>query len=727
MTEKPTYEELERRIQELETDDTQLEKKRVVADITEHKLAEEAPRKSEAIYRAFFQDINDAAFMHELNEQGEPGRFIDVNEAACRRLGYTREELLSMAPGDITEPAEYKRLTLWRGELQDRKNILIETIHVAKDGRNIPVESNICCINHLGKSVAMSVSRDITEQKETKQENSVSRMRLDISHRIATMPDATEKDISDFVLEKMLELSGSHIGFMGYVSPDENEMIIHNWSNSAMAECALQDKPITFPIAQAGIWGEPVRTREPIIINEYNDFHPAKNGYPKGHVKISRFMAVPVSDGDQIVAVSAVGNKAVAYQEHDPRQLMMLMESWWKQIQKIRWDKDRQTLQATMSQAQKMESIGSLAGGIAHDFNNILFPIVGLSEMMLEDFSEDTLEYKNLHQIFKAGKRGSELVQQILSFSRQSQQQLIPTHIQKVLKEVFKLCRATIPADIPITRDIQNDCRPVMADPTQIHQIAMNLITNAFHAVEPAGDTISIQLREMDVDQTADPVGDLAPGRYAMLSVSDTGTGIDPAVISKIFDPYFTTKEKGRGTGLGLATVYGIVKAYGGEITVHSDIDKGSSFHIYLPVLETSKTSDTEKQQKALPTGTENILLIDDEQPIVNLEKQILERLGYQITCFTDSVDALEAFRVDPTRFDLVITDMNMPHLNGIQLAGELIAVRLDLPIIICTGFSERIDKEKAEAMGIKGFLMKPIVNRDISQMVRKVLDENAK
>ncbi|HKL00469.1 MAG TPA: ATP-binding protein, partial [Desulfotignum sp.] len=374
-------------------------------------------------------------------------------------------------------------------------------------------------------------------------------------------------------------------------------------------------------------------------------------------------------------------------------------------------------------QAQKMESIGSLAGGIAHDFNNLLFPIVGLSEMMLADFPPDSMEHQNLHEIFTAGTRGRELVQQILSFSRQSDHQPIPVHIQKILKEVLKLCRATIPADITITKDIQTDCGPVMADPTQIHQIAMNLITNAYHAVEPAGGTISLQLTEMNVNQTDDPVEDLAPGRYALLLVSDTGMGIDPAVMSKIFDPYFTTKEKGRGTGLGLATVYGIVKSYGGDIRVYSDTGKGTTFHVFLPLLEKHRASEPEKEITPHPTGTEHILLVDDEKPIVHLEKQMLERLGYTITSFTGSADALAAFRADPTRFDLVITDMNMPYLTGMQLANELIAVRPDIPIIICTGFSERINQKQAKALGIRGMLMKPVGTKDLAQKVRDVLE----
>ncbi len=385
---------------------------------------------------------------------------------------------------------------------------------------------------------------------------------------------------------------------------------------------------------------------------------------------------------------------------------------------------DRKKMEARLRQAQKMEAIGNLASGIAHDFNNILFPIIGMSEMLLEDLPPGSLEYENAQEILSAGKRGSDLVKQILSFSRQNEHKMMPVRIQQILKEVLKLSRSAIPSNIEISQNIQSDCGLVMADPTQLYQIAMNLITNAYHAVEPADGKISVQLKETEL--VSDDLANipLKPGRYAVLSVSDTGCGIDPAVINKIFEPYFTTKAKGKGTGLGLAVVYGIIKKYEGDIKVYSEIGKGATFIVYIPLIRKSPDAISAEKVESYKTGTEKILLVDDEAPVARLEKQMLERLGYQVSSRLSSVDALEAFRANRDVFDLVITDMTMPNMTGDQLAKELISIRPDIPVVICTGFSERISQDRAAAMGVKGFLMKPIVKLEMARMVRKVLDE---
>ena len=380
-------------------------------------------------------------------------------------------------------------------------------------------------------------------------------------------------------------------------------------------------------------------------------------------------------------------------------------------------------LKARLVQAQKMESIGNLAGGIAHDFNNILFPIIGMSELLMEDLPAGSLERENAQEILNAGLRGSDLVKQILAFSRQSEHRMIPVKPQQVFKEAVKLMRSTLPANIEINQYLETECGMVLADPSQIHQVAMNLITNAYHAVEQTDGKISVTLEETDLKAGDLPDGSLEPGRYALLIVSDTGIGIDPVVMDMIFEPYFTTKEKGKGTGLGLAVVFGIVKEHGGAVTVESEIKKGTTFKVYLPLMDRTAAPISDERTNSHPTGTECILLVDDERSVVVLEKQILERLGYHVTECMSSVEALNSFKADPSAFDLVVSDMTMPHMTGDQLAAELMAVRPDIPVIICTGFSERLNKDKAAALGIKGFLMKPVIKSEMARMVRTVLD----
>jgi len=266
----------------------------------------------------------------------------------------------------------------------------------------------------------------------------------------------------------------------------------------------------------------------------------------------------------------------------------------------------------------------------------------------------------------------------------------------------------------------------VVADPTQVHQIVMNLITNAYHAVELTGGKISVQLKKtiLEQDDLVLVASSLEPGRYALLSISDTGCGIDPTVLEKIFNPYFTTKGQGKGTGLGLSVVYGIIKEHGGDIKVYSELGKGTTFNVYLPLMETSSERVPVEKKKSNETGNERILLVDDEEPIIRLEKQMLERLGYHVTSHISSVDAFDAFRANPDGFNLVITGLTMPSMTGDQLARKMLLVKPNIPIIICTGYSEKITKEIAGAIGVKSVLMKPIVRSELAQMVRKVLDD---
>jgi len=381
-------------------------------------------------------------------------------------------------------------------------------------------------------------------------------------------------------------------------------------------------------------------------------------------------------------------------------------------------------MEAKLQQVQKMESIGTLAGGIAHDFNNLLFPIIGYAEMLLTETPKGSETRDNLEEIFKEAMRARDLVRQILAFSRQSLQEVKPMRIQPVLKEALKLLRSSIPATIKFRQKIDDDCGVIMGDPTQIHQVIMNLCTNAYHAMQEAGGDLEVSLTEIELEVADMPDGkDMKPGSYIRLTMSDTGHGMQGDVLERIFESYYTTKEEGKGTGLGLSVVHGIVKAHNGDIRIYSEPGKGTVFHVYLPLIKTQDKATELALPETVHGGSERVLLVDDEEPIVRMEKQILERLGYQVTSQTSSIEALEAFRAQPDKFDLVITDMTMPNMTGDKLAGELINIRPDIPVILCTGFSEKISRERVAAMGIKGFLMKPIVNCDLAKTIREVLD----
>jgi len=384
-----------------------------------------------------------------------------------------------------------------------------------------------------------------------------------------------------------------------------------------------------------------------------------------------------------------------------------------------RMEKEKKKLEARLRQAQKMEAIGTLAGGIAHDFNNILFPILGYSEMLMNDAPDNSDLKRDLSIIFNGTKRARDLVKQILAFSRQREYDLKPIKVHLVVKEALKLIRSSIPATIDIMQNII-DCELVMADYTQIHQVAINLLTNAYHAMEKKGGKLKVTLKEVDL--RVDDLKGMPPGTYVRLTVSDTGIGMDQSTIDRIFDPYFTTKKEGKGTGLGLAVVHGIIKSHGGHISVYSELGKGSEFHVYLPVI---KAQQETKQIEIQPIkkSNERILVVDDEKMVVEIQQKMLKRLGYDVTSCTSSVEALKAFQANPDNFDLIITDMTMPNMTGDQLAQKIMEIRTDIPIILCSGFSEKMSNEKAKSLGIKKFLMKPVLIKDLSITIRRALD----
>jgi PAS domain S-box-containing protein len=374
--------------------------------------------------------------------------------------------------------------------------------------------------------------------------------------------------------------------------------------------------------------------------------------------------------------------------------------------------------------AQKLEAIGTLAGGIAHDFNNILSAILGYTELTLHELSQNAKAWCNLQEVLMAGKRAKELVQQILTFSRKSEQERTSLRLHLVVKEVLKLLRASLPTTIRIVQDIAADTGYVLADPTQMHQVLMNLCANAEYAMRETGGVLKVCLDTVEVDAViAAHHPRLRPGLHVRLTVQDTGAGIAPEILERIFEPFFTTKDVGQGSGMGLAVVHGIINSHNGAITVKSALGKGTTFEIYLPQVNAT-AADKVLPEEAIPPGKGSILFVDDEDILAVWGQEMLEHFGYDVVVRTDSIQALEAFRMAPHGFDLVITDQTMPYMTGDMLARELRDIRPDIPIILCTGFSYTIDAEQAQTQGIDAFLMKPLTARELGLAIQQVLTQ---
>ncbi len=621
-------------------------------------------KASEQKFRSLVESSSD--WIWAINAQGQ---YTYASPQVQTILGFQPEEIIGKSVFDLMPPAEADRSArIYETAVKAKEPIIkLENIRLNKQGRPVFMETS--CVPIFDDSGALcgyqGIDRNITKRKRV--ERALRESEEKYRSIMESMDELTYICSSDFRIEYM------------------NPAMVRKFGRDATGEICHQalyssEEPCTWCEHKRVMQGEVVKSE--LVRPNSNEVYSISHA--------------PIFHTDGSISKLSIH----------------------RDITNIKNMEDR------IHQAQKMESIGNLASGIAHDFNNILTPIIGMSELLLEDFPPQSQEYEYLSEILGAGRRGGDLVKQILSFSRQSVHELTPIRVQKVLKEVLKLVRATIPAYIRIIKDIQTDCGLVKADPTQIHQVAMNIITNASHAVDSKGGVIKVRLKETVLQQGQIQDSLLATGRYVHLSISDNGRGMPPDLLTKIFEPYFTTKKRGKGTGLGLAVAYGIIKKHQGEIKVSSQVGKGTTFNIYLPLMETEDVKLPDNSPQALSTGNEHILLVDDEVPIAKLEKMMLERLGYQVTMRVNSLEALEAFKANPNAFDLVMTDMAMPHIAGDELARELIALKPDIPVIITTGFSERITEIKAKALGIKGFLKKPIIKAQMAALVRRLLDE---
>ena len=630
-------------------------------EIEKRKQIEQKLEYNERKFKALFDNTDDCIFYYSPE-----GKMLEVNQAACRRLGYSYDELMQLKPWELNSPNCRNISPELSQELYREGKVSFELELNTRDGQNVPVEiiSNYFTFDEK-PSIICSV-RDISMRRKSEQALRVS------EERYRSMLEAIEDAVYICSPEYKIE----------YMNPALIEKLGRDATGEQCFKAIFnQDEKCPWCVL-----GE-IEENRSVESNIYN---------PKENRSYHVFNSL-ISHGDKPVSMMAI----------------------------LKDTTERHKLEKRLIQTQKMEAIGTLAAGIAHDFNNILFAIIGYTEILLMDCPENSPTRNSLDKILLGANRAKELILQILVFSRQSNLELKPIKIKFIIKEALKLLKSTLPSTIEIKENIKNDCGPVMADVTQIHQIIINLITNAYQSI-PDGKKgkITIDMKQVELAALDCKYSDMNPGLYNCITLADNGTGIQKEIINNIFDPYFTTKEKGKGTGLGLSVTHGIVRSHGGQISVYSEIGKGTEFQVYLPVTQSLEKEPSIQINTPIQKGDERILFVDDEQILAQMGKEMLERLGYRVTVRTSSLEALEAFRNHPNEFDLVVTDMTMPNMTGDQLATELLKIRPDIPIILSTGFSETMTSEKAKSLGIRAFLMKPIIVKDLSSTIRKVIED---
>jgi len=592
-------------------------------------------------------------------------KIVYANDAACNFLGYSRNELLSMKLDQIDpdfKSADWdRRLT----ELHQIKSHRFEARHRTKDGRIFPVEVVSSFMIFEEEEGCLSVIRDITERKQAE----------------IALKKSEEK------YRSMMEAMKDAV----YICSPEFKRI--EYMNPAMITRVGRD--LTGEFCHKAIYKNDTKCTWCIF--------------------------------DQIKKM-----KSVEYEMENPvnkRSYSIInfpIERSNGSISKLTISRDItevKTIKEQLHHAQKMESIGALAGGIAHDFNNILSGVFGYAQLAKLNLDDSVKTKENIDQIIAGAQRATDLVQQILTLSRQTEHEKNSIRLDLIVKEAIKFLRSSIPTTIEIKLKILSRAF-VLADPTQIHQIIMNLCTNAFHAMRKKGGILSVDLKKLEISKPNSIPGlNILPGTYLKLEVKDTGLGMNPKTLKKIFEPYFTTKEIGEGTGLGLAVVLGIVEEHNGYVKAYSELGRGSIFDVYLPVIDKQIDSQPSKKEEDVPGGIEKIMVVDDEESILSSIQALLNDYGYSVSIFSNGFHANEAFKKNPSYYDLIITDMTMPKMTGNDFSSRAIKIRNDIPIILCTGYSDNISEKRAMEIGIKKYLQKPVDSKELLTVIREVLD----
>jgi PAS domain S-box-containing protein len=869
--------------------------------LNEGTAMEKTLRESERKYRELIDNANSI-----ILRWSKEGKIIFLNEFGQKFFGYpsadiigrhvvgtivpetesTGRNLQPLMDNICAHPEEFER------NINENMRYNGERVWIAWTNKVVMDESGR--VNEI-----LSIGSDITEQKIAEEERQLNEARISALLELSRMTDQADQALTDFALEKAIELTGSTIGYLAFMNEDESVLTMYSWSREAMKECLIETRPLIYPVKTTGLWGEAVRQRKPIITNDYQAPVPIKKGYPAGHVHVSRHMNIPLFDRQKIVLVAGVGNKKGPYGESDIRQLTLLMDGMWKIIKQKRsedalrvseeelykslstqtfinllvgeslkndplelilqkalnmilsipwlpfqlagnvflvaetpdmlvmkagstledgicsqkpvcsrvpfgacpcgiaaatqqiqfcdhagehddrcreciyphthyavpilfggrtlgvlnmWAKkglgrdpiteeflqivantlagiierkqaeyDKEKLHTQLLQAKKMEAIGTLAGGVAHDFNNILAGILGYAALALMNTEQSHPSYEKLKTIEQLVDSGAQLTRQLLGFARGGKYQTIPIDMNDLIVKTSDMFGRT-KKEITIHRKLQDELYAVEADYGQLEQVLLNLYVNAWQAM-PSGGEIYLETQNTVLDERYCLPYNARPGRYITITVTDTGSGMDIETRQRIFDPFFTTKDMGKGTGLGLASAYGIIKNHGGIITVYSEKGYGSTFAIYLPASE--KEAGAEKTVNSiLSKGKETILIVDDERTNTDVMKELLERLGYTVLTAQSGKKAIELYRAHRSVIRLVILDMIMPGMNGKETLAVLKEIDKNVCILLSSGYSLNGEASKIMEMGCRGFIQKPFRIEELSQRIREALDD---
>lgn len=589
------------------------------------------------------------------------------------------------------------------------------------DGKQAWVETNkIPLHNTRGEVIGILGSyKDITERKLAEEAINLNEFRLEALLDLNQMTEASIKGITDFTLEEAIWLSNSKIGFLAFVDKDETLIAIQSWSKKVLEECSIVDKPIVYPLKNVGLLGESIRQRKPVIINDYSSHITNKKGYPNGHVEVFSYMSVPVFDDGRIVAVAAVSNKEDNYDETDTQQLTSLMEGMWGIIKRKRGEDEKKKLEERYHQAQKMKAIGTLAGGIARDFNNLLMAIQGNISLMEMDMEPAHPYRKRLKNIEEQVQRGVSFTTRLLGYARKGIYEIKPIDLNKLVKETSDYFSRS-KREIIIHHDLSEDLLSIEADIGQIEQVLMNMYENAADAM-PAGGHLILKTFNMTLRNMEDKLYNLKPGDYVVLSVTDTGKGMDKETMARIFDPFFTTKKIGRGTGLGLASVYSIITAHGGYIDVESEEGQKTMFSIYLPA-SIKKVEGDVRTFDQLIKGSGTVLLVDDEEPILEVGRGMLEAIGYRVIIARSGEEAIGTYKGSKGDIDIVLLDISMPGMGGGETYDRLKEINSDIKVLLSSGFSIDGEAYQILARGCNGFIQKPFKMNELSGKLSEIL-----